>query len=285
MADVFAAIDLKTGREVALKIIRVKSSAYGLGAVWREAALARRVRHHNVCRTLDAGAELVFDDGAPGRSFPFLVLELLEGETLRDRVQRDGPLPLESTIRLALQIAAGLSAIHQAHIIHRDIKSSNVLLIAGAAGDRAVIIDFGLALWRDGGGSRAVPTAPDALTQAVPLCGTPAYMAPEQAMGLSANRSSDVYALGTVLYEMVTGRLPYPAESGRSILYRKQKGARFPRPSALRRDLPVALDRIVCRCLAVRPSDRYHDATQVHRDLADGWRERSADRWDLETAR
>lgn len=220
MAQVFAAEDLELlGQAVALKVLRPDLPPDGPAArrFRPEALLARRVTHGNVCRLHD-----VFLHVEAGVEEPVLAMELLEGETLADRLSR-GPLSPSAALPLLRQICAGLDAAHRAGVAHLDLKASNVLLVSGDNGTRAVLTDFGIARG---------PASPPA----GPRCGTPAYMAPEQVEGGAVGPAADLYALGGVAHEMVTGRLP---------------------PASGQTDLPPSWDRAVRRCLERDPARRF----------------------------
>lgn len=200
MAQVFAAEDLELlGQAVALKVLRPDLPPDGPAArrFKSEALLARRVTHGNVCRLHD-----VFLHADAGCDETVLVMEMLEGETLAARLSR-GPLSPAEALPLLRQICAGLDAAHRAGVAHLDLKSSNVVLVPADKGTRAVLTDFGLARG---------PSSPPA----GPSWGTPAYMAPEQVEGGDVGPAADLYALGMMAHEMVTGRLP--SEEGTACL-------------------------------------------------------------------
>jgi serine/threonine protein kinase len=254
-AAVYSAVDQLLGERVALKIQSSRQPAdRALERLLREGRLARRISHPNVCRVFDAGV----DRRTCGVVIPFLSMELIEGETLSDRLHRLGPLPISEAVRLGRQIADALAAVHCAGVIHRDLKSANVLVTSDLH-ERAVLIDFGIALDTDARGA--------ALTRPGSVAGTPAYMSPEQALGLPATMASDVYALGTVLYELCTGVLPYSCDAPVEVMTRKQMAAPIPDPRRLRPDLPALLHRVIRRCLAAIPGERFGDATEVIRAL------------------
>jgi serine/threonine protein kinase len=248
--EVYAARDTALGLDVALKIHRSE----GLWSAparrfWRGAVLSQEVSHPNVCAIHDLGAE--WDRPVP---FLFATMDLVAGETLRARLRRTGALAIAEVRALGRQLAAGLAAIHRARIVHRDIKSDNIVL----EGDRAVIVDFGLA--------REAEPVPEDVTMPGVLCGTPAYMAPEQALGQAATEASDVYALGAVLYEMVTGVTPYATDSSNQVILLKQTAEPFPDPRERRPDVPPELDALIRRCLAAHPARRCR-AAELAREL------------------
>lgn len=240
MGEVYAGFDEETGAPVALKFIA------GLGAAnsqaqarfRREVEMARKIEHPNVCRTFDLA-----DHGGE----MFCVMELLEGRTL------SGGCPPEDLLRVALQLCDGLEAAHQAGVIHRDLKPGNVFLEAG----RAVLIDFGLAAAVAADGSRTATSA---------VIGTLAYLPPEILAGEKATVRSDLYSLGVVLYEMLTGRLPHDARSPFRLAAQKAREAhRDSRGGSAR--LTGVWTEVLDRCLKARPEQRYASAAEVKRAL------------------
>ena len=205
MGEVYAAEDLELHERVALKTLRpALSERVALVEQFKqEIHLARRVTHRNVARVFELFREEIEVD-ATRRSIAFLTMELLDGETLSARIRRAGPMSVGEALPIAEQIASGLEAAHAADIVHRDLKSSNILLIDEPGGGvRAAVSDFGLAgpVSAGGDGSSEGPAG-----------GTLAYAAPEQLRGASVDRAADIYSFGVVLFEMVTGKLPFPGE-------------------------------------------------------------------------
>jgi tetratricopeptide (TPR) repeat protein len=242
MGVVYAAWDLEVQEYVAIKTLRsdIARDATAIARLRNEVQRARRISHRNVCRVFD----LVRDAQREGDAF-LLSMELIEGETLADRIARDGPIPANEALQIARQLAAALEAAHLEGIIHRDFKTGNVMLEAEAEGGcRAVITDFGLARM-----DAAIKTM-ETLTQSGIVVGTPGYLAPEQMQGQSS-RASDIYAFGVVLCEMVTGQRP--TASGQL-------------PPA--RVFPPQWQRVVKRCVAVLPGDRFATPTAAVRPLS-----------------
>ena len=209
MGEVYEAEDLLLRERVALKTVRheVASDEKVIERFKREIQLARKVTHPNVCRIFDVGLHRL-----PGTraDLAFLTMELLEGETLAARLTRAGRLSPAEAAPLAVQMAAALDAAHSAGIVHRDFKSANVMLVgdgsASGLGLRAVVTDFGLAR------GKQAATDPN-ITGDGGVVGSPSYMAPEQVEGKEVTGAADIYALGVVLYEMVTGRLPFVGDT------------------------------------------------------------------------
>ena len=214
MGAVYEADDRELGERVALKTIRaeIAEDAPTREQFKHEIQLARRVTHPNVCRVFDVFRHRPSDDaGSPssGADVTFVTMELLQGETLSERLRRIGRFTTVEALPIIEQLAAGLTAAHQAGVLHCDFKSGNVMLVPGAGGEvRAVVTDFGLARLR--------PVS-DGETHSASLpvsgAGTPAYMAPEQVEGYTPTAASDQYALGVVMYEMVTGVRPFRADT------------------------------------------------------------------------
>ncbi len=263
VGEVFAARDLELAADVALKVLKPRDDGdeSTLERFRREVLLARRISHPNVCRIFDLGVHLLERDGRGARPLRFLTMELLPGETLAHRIEQRGPLGEVETRRIAAQLAAGLAAAHRAGVVHRDLKSSNVVLVPDGAGERAVITDFGLA--RD----QEVPSSASGLTHTGGVVGTPAYMAPEQVEGRRATPRSDLYALGVVIYEMLTDELPFEGESPLSVAVKRLQQPPIPLESR-RDDLSPRLRGVVSRLLERDPRERFAEAPEVELALA-----------------
>ncbi|MDB4969246.1 MAG: serine/threonine protein kinase [Myxococcales bacterium] len=253
MGEVYEAEDLELNVRIALKTLRTLTGSEGssesraIERFKREVQLARKVTHPNVCRIFDLGVE-----GTGDARVVFLTMELIEGESLADRLEK-GAMSAPEARALLAQMAEALAAAHAAGIIHRDFKSSNVMLVPSAAGARAVVTDFGLA-------RPSEPASGDAgLSQENALVGSPKYMAPEQVEGLALTPAADVYALGIVAFEMVTGRVPFIGETPLQTALKRLTEAP-PSVRSFQPDLPASWETALERCLRRDPRARFGDA-------------------------
>ena len=276
MGEVYEATDELLKARVALKVV-LPSAARDPRAVElmrREVRLARAISHPGVCKVFDIGEHAA--PGAPGAEgkLLFLTMEFLDGVTLGHQIRAAGPLEQPVLLQVAQQIAAGMAAAHEAGVVHRDLKSDNVMWLLGPGGRfaRVVIMDFGLA--------RAGVAGAGVISTGGLIVGSVAYMAPEQVEGGPITPAADIYSFGVVLFEAATGRLPFV---GRTAMATAVKRLREPAPSAhaLRADLAVPLEAVIARCLARRPEDRFASMAEVRAALdraaapgADGTRPR-----------
>jgi serine/threonine-protein kinase len=236
MGEVWRALDETLGRTVAVKLLLPHDSDPTATSRFRlEAQTAGRLNHPYVVGVYDFGE---YD----GRLF--LVMELVEGDSLAHRLTTAGPLPADQVARIATQAAAGLAAAHQQGIVHRDIKPANLLLDPDGT---LKIGDFGIA--------RFIDDPSGALTTTGQIVGTSLYLAPERALGKAAGPASDVYALGCVLYQLLTGRPPFRADSAMAILHQHLDSAPVP-PRQLGARIPPAFENYLLGLLAKRPEDR-----------------------------
>jgi serine/threonine protein kinase len=261
MARVYRGLDRQLRRPVAVKVLAPpfdRDSSF-LERFRREARAAAGLSHPNIVAVFDSGS----DDGTH-----FIVTELVEGETLADRLGRDGPMPPADAVAVAVDIARALAAAHDRGLIHRDIKPGNVMVLPDG---RVKVVDFGIA--------RAAGS--DTLTGTGVVLGSTAYLSPEQAGGQLVDERADLYALGCVLYEMLTGNVPFRAETPIATMYRKVNED-APPPSTISPVQPE-LEAIVMRCLEKDPRRRFASAAELEAALLAVPLARSGDTMQLET--
>ncbi len=265
MGEVYEAEDVELGERVALKTIRpdLLGDGHSLERFKREVHLARSVTHPNVCRIFDLFRHPVSrsTESSSGTGFVFVSMELLGGETLAEHLKRVTRMPIADALPIAVQAASGLAAAHEAGVLHRDLKPGNIILVPGTKRVRTVITDFGLALRSSSDSSRS-----GAITDTGKSLGTPAYMSPEQVEGRELTPASDVYSLGLVLYQMVTGTRPFDAESPLSMAVRRLREDPTP-PRALVEDLDPRWEAVILRCLDRDPARRFQNADEVSQAL------------------
>ena len=257
MGEVYKATDTRLHRTVAVKVLsdRIAGDAELHARFEREARAVALLDHPHICAVYDVGQQ---DDVS------YLVMQYLEGETLAARLARtNGPLPLPQVLTIGCQLADALEKTHRVGLTHRDLKPANVMMTK--SGPR--LLDFGLAKIRDAAGPISMSgmtrlaTQPP-LTAAGTIVGTPHYMAPEQVEGREADARTDVWALGALLYEMATGQRPFDGDSAASVIGAILKDV--PPPVSTRAPLiPRELDRVVERCLAKDPDERWQSAADV----------------------
>ena len=268
MGEVYEARDLLLDEVVALKTL-ISTALDDDHASFRfraEARLARRVTHRNVCRILEFGVHTPEGCGQVDAT-PFLTMEFLHGETLRSRIERVGALTPATVQPVFDQVLQGLSAIHDAGIVHRDLKSENVFLVSDAPrAERAVVMDFGLARALDGS---VVSTWPRSRT----LAGTLDTMAPEQIAGGAVKPAADLFAAGIILFELVTGVRPF-----RNVPPLKRLSQAAPRPSDVRPGIDPRWDDLLGRCLHLDAQQRYPSAEDLRLAVADVTAARSSRR-------
>jgi len=270
MGQVFEATDLELQEPVALKVLRpeIAVDSRALGRFKREVQLARRVTHPNVCRTFSLERELERGDTGHLARTPltFLTMELLTGETLSERLRR-APLSREEVVSIVCQVVDALEAAHQVGVIHRDLKPSNIFLVPSSAGVRAVVTDFGVAAVYGAADNVLQVTADHSGGDRGALLGTLAYMAPEQLEGTAVSPATDVYALGLVLFEMVTRHRPYASEKPLAEAVNRLKYSP-PTPLSYAPDLDVSWERAILQCLQISPSNRFQCPRDAFQALA-----------------
>ncbi len=249
MAQVYRAFDPRLEREVAIKILSpaLAGQAGFLERFKREARAAAQLDHPNILPIFDFGEE---------RGVTYVVMPLIEGGTLRDRLVQRGVCSLRESLTILSQIALGLHEAHEHGLVHRDVKPANILL---APNGRALLADFGIACV-------IVDTHDMGLTQNGMGIGTPEYMSPEQARGEIVDRRADVYALGIVLFQVLTGQVPFSDEDGLAIAY-KQVYEAPPAPRRLNATIPPAVEAVILKALAKAPEDRFQTAAEFAQAL------------------
>jgi len=247
MSSVFRAHDRLLDRNVALKILheRYSSDDDYVERFRHEARAVASLGHPNIVTVIDRGEQ-------DGRQF--IVFEYIDGDTLKELIQRRGPLPVREAVEIALQVATALSFAHAQGLVHRDVKPQNVLFDEHG---RAKVTDFGIARSLD---------VEQGITQTGTVLGTSSYIAPEQARGERVDALTDVYSLGAVLYELLTGQVPYDGDNFVAVA---MKHINDPVPSvvAMRPDVPLRLDSAVGRAMAKRPEDRFPSMDELVKEL------------------
>lgn len=257
MAEVYEAVGSEDGERSAIKTVRpdLLGNSKIITRFKREYELSQRISHPGVLSISE-----VVETQRPGASegsklVPCMVMELLEGETLADRLIDGRLVEPDEAVPLACQMAAALTAAHRAGVVHRDLKPDNIFLVENASGIRVVLTDFGVAR-RD--------TAPkdDSLTASNVILGTPDYMAPEQLELEYATSASDIYAMGLVLFEMILGERPFVADSMIKMVFKRVQEDP-PSPRSIRPDLDPKWEKVILRCLARKPEDRFKEAQDL----------------------
>src|SRR5205085_543539 len=248
MSTVYRALDETLQRQVAIKLMNreVASDSDQLERYRREAGAVAQLNHPDVVGVIDAGE----DEGRP-----YIVFEYVEGETLKERIRRGGRLPIPEAVAYAIEIVRALGAAHSRHIVHRDVKPQNVLIDEEGS---AKVTDFGIARTLE----------EDGLTADGRVLGTTDYVSPEQALGQPVTGQSDLYSLGVVLYEMLTGEVPFKGESQVAVAM-KHVREELPDSQRVRPEVSAALAAVVDRATAKRLEDRYANDAELIADLED----------------
>jgi eukaryotic-like serine/threonine-protein kinase len=254
MGAVYRGTHILMDKTVAVKVLHPALAADDkiVARFSREARAASRISHPHALN--------VTDFGESGNGIVFLVMEYLKGETLKEVIHGQGQMPLARVIEIIRQICGALEAAHAEGVVHRDLKSDNIMLL-DVGGDWAKVLDFGIAKITEKVGQDPALTAPNL------IIGTPQYMSPEQcSQAAEIDSRSDIYSLGVILYEMLVGHVPFTGESPTAIM---MKHLQDPPPSVLeeRQDLPAAVARVVTRALAKRPEDRYQTVSELSDEL------------------
>lgn len=254
MAEVRRARDLRLGRDVAVKQLRVDLATDSTfqARFRREAQAAAGLNHPNIVAVYDTGEE---PDPTTGVQVPFIVMELVDGHTLRDILRTGRQIQPEKALEFAQGVLEALSYSHKAGIVHRDIKPANVMLTPSG---QIKVMDFGIA--------RAVADTSATMTQTAAVIGTAQYLSPEQARGETVDSRSDIYSAGCLLYELLVGRPPFQGDSPVSVAYQHVREAPVP-PSQLDAMISPGMDAIVLKALAKDPADRYQTAAAMRADI------------------
>ena len=255
MAEVRRGFDVRLARTVAVKSLKLDLAADPAfqKRFQREAHAAASLNHPGIAAVYDTGEQVDERTGVP---VPFLVMELVDGPTLRDVLRNEGPMPPDRALELTRVVLGALGHSHAAGIVHRDIKPSNIMLTP--AGD-AKVMDFGIA--------RAAAETTSDLTGTATVIGTAHYLSPEQARGERVDQRSDLYSTGCLLYELLLGRPPFQGDSSVSVAYQHVREAPVP-PSAVNPSISTDVDAVVAGALAKSPADRYQSAEEMAADIS-----------------
>ena len=257
MGTVYRAVHVLMEKPVAIKVLHPSLAADEkiVARFTREAKAASRISHPHALNVTDFGED--------EKGIVFLVMEYLRGRTLKQVVRQEGPLPLARIVEITKQVAGALDAAHAEGVVHRDLKSDNIMLeVVGQGNDWAKVLDFGIAKIQEPVGQDPELTAPNL------IIGTPQYMSPEQcSQAAEIDKRSDIYSLGVIIYEMLTGHVPYTGESATAVML---KHLQEPVPSVLaeRADVPPSVDAVVMRALAKQREERQQSAGELAEALA-----------------
>jgi eukaryotic-like serine/threonine-protein kinase len=259
MGEVYEARDGELGESIALKTLAlpILDDPRAVMRLKAEVLLARRTTHPNVCRIFDFGVHQRAFPGRDTEEVPFLTMELLRGETLGQRLRQRGPLTVAEARPIVAQVLAGLAAVHHAGIIHRDLKPENVFLVPerDRPAPRVALMDFGLA-------RPALASFRASLSTPQSIVGTLGYMAPEQLEGAAVSPASDIYAFGILLFELLTGTLPFTGGTPLALALARLHMAPIV-PTTLLPGLDPVWERGILRCLARAPQERFQSAEEV----------------------
>lgn len=257
MAEVRLGYDTRLERIVAVKMLRTDLARDSIfqERFRREAQSAASLNHPAIVAVYDTGEELLATPDGQSVSVPYIVMEYVEGHTVRDLLQNGEPVEIDEAVEIVSGVLSALEYSHHEGLVHRDIKPGNIMLTNSG---KVKVMDFGIA--------RALTDSQATMTQTDAVVGTAQYLSPEQAQGQTVDARSDLYSTGCVLFELLTGRPPFKADTAVAVAY-QHVSERPPTPSSIASDIPSGLDRVVLRSLAKRPADRYETAEQMRADL------------------
>lgn len=257
MAEVHLGYDTRLHRIVAIKMLRTDLARDSVfqARFRREAQAAASLNHPNIVAVYDTGEEVIAGPDGRGVSVPYIVMEYVEGHTVKDLLSDGTPVPINEAVEIVSGVLSALEYSHAAGLVHRDIKPGNIMLTTDG---KVKVMDFGIA--------RALSDSQATMTQTNAVVGTAQYLSPEQARGEQVDARSDLYSTGVVLFELLTGQPPFRGDSAVAVAY-QHVSALPPTPSSITPDVPEALDRVVMKALAKNREDRYSSAASMRADL------------------
>ena len=257
MAEVHLGFDTRLSRVVAIKMLRRDLALDSIfqARFRREAQSAASLNHPNIVAVYDTGEEIVSDATNRSLAIPYIVMEYVEGHTVKELVSDGTAVPINEAIEIVSGVLSALQYSHANHLVHRDIKPGNIMLTPEG---KVKVMDFGIA--------RALTDSQATMTQTNAVVGTAQYLSPEQARGETVDERSDLYSTGVVLFELLTGRPPFKGDSAVAVAYQHVEQIP-PTPSSILSDIPDSLDRVVLKALAKNRDDRYRSAAEMLSDL------------------
>ena len=257
MAEVHLGFDTRLSRVVAIKMLRRDLALDSIfqARFRREAQSAASLNHPNIVAVYDTGEEIIEDTNGRSIAVPYIVMEYVEGHTVKDLISDGTAVPINEAIEIVSGVLSALQYSHANHLVHRDIKPGNIMLTPEG---KVKVMDFGIA--------RALTDSQATMTQTNAVVGTAQYLSPEQARGETVDERSDLYSTGVVLFELLTGRPPFKGDSAVAVAYQHVEQIP-PTPSSILSDIPDSLDRVVLKALAKNRDDRYRSAAEMLSDL------------------
>ena len=257
MAEVDLGFDTRLSRVVAIKMLRRDLALDSIfqARFRREAQSAASLNHPNIVAVYDTGEEIVSDATNRSLAIPYIVMEYVEGHTVKELISDGTAVPINEAIEIVSGVLSALQYSHANHLVHRDIKPGNIMLTPEG---KVKVMDFGIA--------RALTDSQATMTQTNAVVGTAQYLSPEQARGETVDERSDLYSTGVVLFELLTGRPPFKGDSAVAVAYQHVEQIP-PTPSSILSDIPDSLDRVVLKALAKNRDDRYRSAAEMLSDL------------------